>query len=207
MIRSPPRCPGGQGGPGTGKTAVALHRAAYLLYANREVLERSGVLLIGPSRVFLRYIEAVLPSLGETGVVSLTLADLVPDVTAEGTESERVAEIKGRAVWAEILPRAVRVKERVLPPRDLEVGSHTVRLLPGDVREAQARARRAHRTHNEGRVTFVRHMLTVLARQYAEELGGVDPDERADLVEELRTSRDVRVALNLCWMPSRPRGC
>ncbi len=195
-----------QGGPGTGKTAVALHRAAYLLYANREVLERAGVLLIGPSRVFLRYIEAVLPSLGETGVVSLTLADLVPGVTATGTEPDEVAAIKGRAVWAQIIARAVRAKERVLPARDLEVGNHTVRLLPSDVREGQMRARRAHRTHNEGRVTFVRHMLSVLARQYAEALGGVDPDERADLIEELRTSRDVRVALNLSWMPLTATG-
>lgn len=195
-----------QGGPGTGKTAVALHRAAYLLYANREVLERSGVLLIGPSRVFLRYIEAVLPSLGETGVVSLTLSDLVPDVTATGTEPDDVAALKGRAVWSRIIARAVRAKERVLPPRDLTVGSHTVRLLPGDVREGHTRARRAHRTHNEARATFVRHMLSVLARQYAEEIGGVDPDERAELVEELRTSRDVRVALNLCWMPLTAAG-
>ena len=59
-----------QGGPGTGKTAVALHRAAYLLYAHRRTLERSGVLLLGPSRTFLRYIDQVLPSLGETGVVT-----------------------------------------------------------------------------------------------------------------------------------------
>lgn len=195
-----------QGGPGTGKTAVALHRAAYLLYANREVLERAGVLLIGPSRVFLRYIEAVLPSLGESGVVALTLADLVPDVTATGTEPDDVAALKGRDVWARIIARAVRNKERVLPVRDLRVGSHTVRLLPGDVREGHTRARRAHRTHNEARATFVRHMLSVLARQYAEEIGGVDPDERTELIEELRTSRDVRVALNLCWMPLTATG-
>ncbi|WP_420113962.1 HelD family protein [Pseudactinotalea sp.] len=195
-----------QGGPGTGKTAVALHRAAYLLYANREVLERAGVLLIGPSRVFLRYIEAVLPSLGETGVVALTLDDLVPDVTATAVESDDLAELKGRAVWARIIARAVRNKERVLPARELRVGTHTVRLLPGDVREGHTRARRAHRTHNEARATFVRHMLSVLARQYAEEIGGVDPEERAELVEDLRTARDVRVALNLCWMPLTAAG-
>lgn len=195
-----------QGGPGTGKTAVALHRAAFLLYANREVLERAGVLLIGPSRVFLRYIEAVLPSLGETGVVSLTLSELVPGVTVSGTEPDEVAEIKGRAVWAQILTRAVRAKERVLPARDLRVGSHTVRLLPSDVREGHTRARRAHRTHNEARVTFVRHMLSVLARQYADQLGGVDAADRADLIEELRSARDVRVALNLCWMPLTATG-
>ena len=83
-----------QGGPGTGKTAVALHRIAYLLYAHRERLERSGVLLVGPSRLFLRYIEQVLPSLGETGVVSVTMGDLVPGVHARASEDEAVARIR-----------------------------------------------------------------------------------------------------------------
>ena len=69
-----------QGGPGTGKTVVALHRAAYLLYTHRFPLEDQGVLVIGPNRVFLRYIERVLPSLGEAGVEQVVLADLVPDV-------------------------------------------------------------------------------------------------------------------------------
>ena len=67
-----------QGGPGTGKTAVALHRAAYLLYAHREQLESKGVLVVGPSKVFLRYIERVLPALGETGVVNLTIGQCYP---------------------------------------------------------------------------------------------------------------------------------
>ena len=72
-----------QGGPGTGKTAVALHRAAYLLYTYRDRLERRGVLVVGPNRVFLRYIEKVLPSLGETGVVMASLGELFPGVNAE----------------------------------------------------------------------------------------------------------------------------
>lgn len=194
-----------QGGPGTGKTAVALHRAAYLLYANREVLERSGVLLIGPSRVFLSYIEAVLPSLGETGVVSLTIDELVPGLVPTAIDSDAVAAVKGRAVWARVIANAVRAKQRVLPEQDLRVGSHTLRLLPAEVRDAQSRARRAHRTHNEGRVTFVRHMLNSLARQYADRVGA-DEEERADLVAELRGERDVRVALNLCWMPLTAAG-
>src|SRR5690606_11899788 len=95
-----------EGGPGTGKTAVALHRAAYLLYTHRERLERSGVLIVGPSRVFLRYIEQVLPSLGESGVVATTLGDLLADVPATGTEPEAVAEVKGRAVMAQVLRHA-----------------------------------------------------------------------------------------------------
>ena len=73
-----------QGGPGTGKTVVALHRAAYLLYTHRFPLEDQGVLVIGPNRVFLRYIERVLPSLGEAGVEQVVLADLVPDVRFAG---------------------------------------------------------------------------------------------------------------------------
>ena len=190
-----------QGGPGTGKTAVALHRAAYLLYAHRQRLERSGVLLIGPSRVFLRYIEQVLPSLGETGVVTSTMADLVPGIVATGVEDDAVAEVKGRAVWVRIIARAVRAQQRVLPARDLGVGSVTLRLLPADVREAQAKARRTHTPHNQARVTFVRSMLSALAIQYAEQIGGMGEEDRAEILEEIRSARDVRVALNLCWMP------
>src|SRR5690625_288756 len=77
-----------QGGPGTGKTAVALHRVAYLLYSHRRRLENSGVLVIGRSSQFLRYIENVLPSLGETGVVATTMADLLPNVSASATEPD-----------------------------------------------------------------------------------------------------------------------
>ncbi|HWS57094.1 MAG TPA: AAA family ATPase, partial [Actinotalea sp.] len=197
-----------QGGPGTGKTAVALHRAAFLLYAHREKLERSGVLLVGPSRVFLRYIEQVLPSLGETGVVASTIGDLVPGVRATATEPDHVAQVKGRLVMARVIARAVRSRQRVpAGPQELWVGSHRLVLLPDDVREAQAKARRASSTHNQARVTFVRAMLARLARQYAEVLGGsVAPEDLADLAEEIRTSRDARVALNLAWMPLTAQG-
>ena len=85
-----------QGGPGTGKTVVALHRAAYLLYTHREQLARRGVLLIGPNATFLRYIEQVLPSLGETEVVLSTIGQLLPGVVGTATESPEVSRIKGR---------------------------------------------------------------------------------------------------------------
>ena len=90
IIRSPqPGVLVVQGGPGTGKTVVALHRAAYLLYTYRFPLEDQGVLVIGPNRVFLRYIERVLPSLGEAGVEQVVLADLVPGCGSSGPTSER----------------------------------------------------------------------------------------------------------------------
>ncbi len=195
-----------QGGPGTGKTAVALHRAAYLLYAHRNLLERSGVLLVGPSRTFLRYIDQVLPSLGETGVVTSTIADLFPGVEARGHEPDAVAEFKGRTVMAAVLARAVRARQRVpAEPVEVRVDRASVTVTPRDVAEAMARARRTGRPHNLARVTFVRDMLGRLADQYAAALGQpLSPEDRADVLEELRTTREIRIALNLAWMPLTP---
>ena len=85
-----------QGGPGTGKTAVALHRAAYLLYTHRERLARSGVLVVGPNSLFLRYIEQVLPSLGETGVVMSTPGELYPGVDGVDGRGTRGGRAQGR---------------------------------------------------------------------------------------------------------------
>ena len=195
-----------QGGPGTGKTAVALHRAAYLLYAHRRLLERSGVLLVGPSLSFLRYIDQVLPSLGETGVVSTTIADLLPGVVADGEEDPRVARVKGGAVMARAVRRAVRARERV-PAADVPVrlDGHDLVIRRRDVRDAIAKARRTHKPHNLARVTFVREMLSRLVEQYGRQLG--EPlvgEDRALALEDLRSHRDVRVALNLAWLPLTP---
>jgi DNA helicase IV len=197
-----------QGGPGTGKTAVALHRAAYLLYAHRRTLERSGVLLVGPSRTFLRYIDQVLPSLGETGVVTTTIAELYPGVSATGVEDDTVAEIKGRAVMSHVIARAVRQRERVpAQPTAITIDGQTVVVEPTDVAAAIARARRGNRPHNQARVTFVRDMLARLAQQYVAQLGWpIAPDEQGEILEELRTTREVRVALNLAWMPLTAEG-
>lgn len=197
-----------QGGPGTGKTAVALHRAAYLLYAHRRVLDRSGVLLVGPSRTFLHYIDQVLPSLGENGVVTTTIGELYPGVPAHGTEPDELAEIKGRALWAQVLARAVRARERVpAEPVEVRVDGRLVVVRPHDVASAIARARRQHRPHNLARATFVRDMLGRLADQYAEQLAfGISPEDRGEVVEELRGTRAIRVALNLAWLPLTPEG-
>lgn len=196
-----------QGGPGTGKTAVALHRAAYLLYAHRRLLERSGVLLVGPSQSFLRYIDQVLPSLGETGVVSTTIADILPGIEARGTEDPKVAEIKGRSVFGAIVRRAVSARERV-PAQDtrVRVDGYDLVIRRRDIRDAIAKARRHRKPHNLARVTFVREMLNRLAAQYTEQLSySVESDERGEILEELRSTKEIRVALNLAWMPMSPQ--
>ncbi|WP_034285687.1 HelD family protein [Schaalia suimastitidis] len=197
-----------QGGPGTGKTAVALHRAAYLLHANRERLERSGVLLVGPSRVFLRYIEKVLPSLGETGVVSITIGDLVPGVRARESETPEVAHIKGLAVWSKILEHAVRDLVKV-PESDqvLTVWNRRVRLLHTDVVAAVRHARRGGRPHNVARDTFARDLMKILAERlvtdHAQPGSTPDPEEVVTWTGEIRDSTSARRAINLAWMPTR----
>lgn len=198
-----------QGGPGTGKTAVALHRIAYLLYAHRERLERSGVLLVGPSRLFLRYIEQVLPSLGETGVVSVTMGDLVPSVHARASEDEAAARIKGLPAWAAIIKEAVRQLAK-LPKEDqeLRVWNRTVTLTQADVEGARRRAKRSGRPHNVAREFFARELMDVLALRLAREAGDadseghVDPDVKRSWLIEIRDSVDCRRAINTAWMPT-----
>src|SRR3984957_10388613 len=107
-----------QGGPGTGKTVAALHRAAYLLYTHRRTLERRGVLVIGPNATFLRYISQVLPSLGETDVVLSSMAELFPGVRATDTR-DPAAVVKGDERMVRVLQQAVRDRQRA-PKADLE---------------------------------------------------------------------------------------
>ena len=108
-----------QGGPGTGKTVVALHRAAYLLYTHRDQLARRGVLVIGPNATFLRYIDQVLPSLGETEVVLSTVGELFPGVVGAADESPEASRIKGRMEMAEVIARAVRTVRRDRTEQDV----------------------------------------------------------------------------------------
>lgn len=199
-----------QGGPGTGKTAVALHRAAYLLYTHRERLRNSGVLIVGPSSSFLNYIESVLPSLGETGVVLASLGQLYPGVDASAHDAPAVAELKGRAGMAELVARAVRSRQRVpAAPVPMDVNGDTVVLDPVTVERAIARARDSRKPHNEARVTFVKTALAALTRQWAEQLraqgNSIDESDHSMLREDLRSSYDVRVALNTAWLPLTPQ--
>ncbi len=195
-----------QGGPGTGKTAVALHRAAYLLYHHRDQLESTGVLIIGPSASFLRYIDHVLPSLGETGAVSTTLGGLVRGVDTSAREGDVAAEIKGRLAMATVVAQAVRERQR-LPRRDqnVSIDGAPVTIRRRDIADAQAKARREGTPHNVARETFAKEMVRRLADQIAAQLDEhVAEEDRADIERDVRTSRDVRVALNLAWMPLRP---
>ncbi|MHA6694714.1 HelD family protein [Homoserinimonas sp. A520] len=199
-----------QGGPGTGKTAVALHRAAFLLYTHRERLRNSGVLIVGPSRSFLNYIEAVLPSLGETGVVLASVGQLFPEVDATVQDVPQVSLLKGRTMMADLVSRAVRSRQRVpAGPQSLEVSGDTVVLQPQTIEQAIAKARNSHKPHNEARVAFVKSALNQLTRQWAEQLkaqgNSIEESDYPMLREDLRTSHDVRVALNTAWLPLTPQ--
>lgn len=198
-----------QGGPGTGKTAVALHRAAYLLYAQKERLARNGVLVVGPSRSFLEYIEQVLPSLGETGVVLRTVGQLYPGVDARAVDPPAVAAVKGRLRMAEVLRRAVLLRQ-VAPERpvDVDVDGVVLTVQPSLVERAVRRAQQTRKPHNEARVVFVKEALGELAAQLAERVvargNTVDDEDRRMLREDVRTAQDIKVLLNSAWLPLTP---
>ncbi len=194
-----------QGGPGTGKTAVALHRAAYLLYAHRERLQRSGVLIVGPTRVFLDYIDQVLPSLGENDVVSTTIGDLLPGTSTRLLEPEDVAAVKGNLEMANVVERAVKALQRVPDQaRRIVVEGVPIEIRPEGVQRAMSKARRSASTHNESRTPFVLTMLEDLVKQYAKGRGLEESDDYHYLYEDVRTNREVRITLNLAWMPTTP---
>lgn len=199
-----------QGGPGTGKTAVALHRAAYLLYSHRDRLATSGVLIVGPSRSFLQYIEAVLPSLGETGVVLASVGQLFPGVDTSIEERADVASLKGSLEMVELLGRAVR--SRQVAPTELQVVDVNGELLtvPAQlIRSAMQRAWETKKPHNVARVTFNKVALAALARLLADQLRShgntIDDSDYGWLREDLRTSHDVKVLLNTAWLPLSPQ--
>lgn len=164
-----------EGGPGTGKTAVALHRVAYLLYNHRERLSSTGVLIVGPNSSFLDYISRVLPELGETGVVLSTVGELFPGVTPVAQDSLGAREVKGSAAMVEILKEAVKAYQ-VLPEatRRIRIESLELKVTADMVKAARTRARRSRKPHNDARGAFAEHLIDALARQMAHLIGS-DP--------------------------------
>ena len=195
IIRSP--LPGVlvvQGGPGTGKTVVALHRAAYLLYTHRFPLEDQGVLVVGPNRLFLAYIEQVLPSLGEAGVELVVLADLVDGVSVRGRDQPPAARLKGDAVMIDVVAKAVRDRKRPLTTAlRVGVGLQTLTVTVAESEAIVRDARRRYRRHNAGR----RFVEQEVARTLAE--SGRTPLEPEELWRQLRRHPDVHAALEAMW--------
>jgi DNA helicase IV len=216
-----------QGGPGTGKTAVALHRAAYLLYTHRQRLSRRGVLVVGPNPTFLRYIEQVLPSLGETDVLLSTVGGLFPGVEATAPEPVAVAAVKGDLRMVEVLAAAVADHQRV-PGADVvvEVGGQRLRLDPATAEWARDRARESGAAHNQARAVFRDEVVAALGDQLVagltrdlpevdlpddELLADLFPDERLldpdrdEIRAELRAHPAVRSALDRLWPRLTPQ--
>ena len=183
-----------QGGPGTGKTVVALHRAAYLLYTYRFPLEGQGVLVVGPNRLFLGYIEQVLPSLGEAGVELAVLADLVDGVRLQGRDTRLTARVKGDLRMVKLLRRAVHDRERPLR-RDLVVGYGltNLRMSVDESERIVHEARRRFHRHNAGRRFVEAELFVALARSGHEELSVSTVRDR------LRGTPEVREALEWMW--------
>ncbi|MEU1497703.1 ATP-binding domain-containing protein [Streptomyces sp. NPDC005732] len=190
-----------QGGPGTGKTAVGLHRVAYLLYAHRDRLARTGTLVIGPNKSFLHYIEQVLPALGELEVKQATVDDLVAHVEVRGADTATAAVIKGDARMAEVLRRAVRA--HVTPPEEPVVvvrGSRRWRvpvyeleeivreLLDRDIRYGAAREALPQR---------IAHAVLVQM-----ERSGEAPDDRVQ--DAVARNGAVKAAVKAIWPPVDP---
>ncbi|MFG3516724.1 HelD family protein [Streptomyces bobili] len=190
-----------QGGPGTGKTAVGLHRVAYLLYAHRERLARTGTLVIGPNRSFLHYIEQVLPALGELAVRQATVDDLVARVEVRGTDEAPAAVVKGDARMAEVLRRAL-YSHVSLPAEPVVVvrGSRRWRvpayelerlvreLLDRDIRYGAARDALPQR---------VAHAVLVQM-----ERAGEAPDDRVQ--DAVARNSAVKAAVKAVWPPVDP---
>lgn len=187
-----------QGGPGTGKTVAALHRAAYLLYTHRFPLEGQGMLVLGPNRLFLTYIEQVLPSLGEAGVEVSMLADLLPGTRVKGLDDSRVSRIKGDLRMISVLRRARRDRQRPLRAEvAVGLGLRRLRLTVAQSEEIVRQARKRFRTHNRAR-RFVEEQMYQCLADSASRTDSPGPDVET-VRERLHGSIELREALEWMW--------
>ncbi len=190
-----------QGAPGTGKTAVGLHRVAYLLYAHRERLARSGTLVIGPNRSFLHYIEQVLPALGELEVKQATVDDLVAHVEVRGTDDAAAATVKGDARLAEVLRRAV--WSHVRKPEEACVvvrGSRRWRVPAYEIEEIVDELLRRDIRYGAAREALPQRIAhAVLVRM---EQAGEAPDDRVQ--DAVARNAAVKAVVKEVWPPVDP---
>jgi DNA helicase IV len=185
-----------QGAPGTGKTAVGLHRVAYLLYAHKEQVLRRGVVVVGPNRAFLSYIRNVLPALGELDVKQTTVGELVAAVPVRGTDTEAAAVVKGDARMATVLQRAVWASLR--PPQApvvLPRGARRFRVPAFELDELVMELRARGVRYGTGRELLEHRIAHVILTQM--EAAGEACDDRTH--EAVRRSRPVRSAAEAMW--------
>jgi hypothetical protein len=203
-----------QGGPGTGKTAVALHRAAYLLYAHQFPLAAQGVLVVGPNPVFCRYVGDVLPGLGETGVRLSTPGDLVSVPTSRAVDTAEVAAVKADLAMVDHLAQVVHSSRRRLDETAyVGYSIHQLRVTPGDSARLVASAAASAATYRGGRARFESLLLAYLWRraQQAERRAARSgmvrrrplPD-RTQVVDQLRRSPEVRDLADRMWPELTP---
>ena len=190
-----------QGAPGTGKTAVGLHRVAYLLYAHRERMSRGGMLVLGPNRAFLAYIRNVLPALGEFDAEQTSVTELISAVPVRGADSEQAARLKGDARMAEVLRRALweRVGERAEPIL-LTRGSRRWRVPAERLEELVDELRERGVRYGTGREMLSHRIAHVILSQL--EAAGETCDDRTH--EAVRRTSPVRSAVNAIWPKADP---
>jgi DNA helicase IV len=192
-----------QGGPGSGKTAVGLHRAAYLIYST-ESLSRDGVLIVGPNRTFLRYIATVLPSLGEEAVLQTVFADLVPELEVTAVDPLDTQRVKGDARMAQVLARAL-VLQRRSPTEGIEVrfGSSVLRLTHDEVAEVFSDVAGRRLPFAVGRQTLRDALIRRLHAVYTRRLGQMRAAEYPTVAKAIRADASFKRALDSMW-PSMP---
>ena len=196
-----------EGGPGTGKTVVALHRAAWLLYTFRDKLAKDGVLVIGPSTAFLHYIEQVLPSLGETDVVLLTPGQLFPGITATRSDPMATAAIKGDLRMTAVIAAAVEHRRRI-PAHDVSItldDGSTISMTSRQLADARKSVPKQASFH-AGRDQFLTRALDFLARDRCRRRSEdpSDEDNRRDALADIIDDPAVRRTLNHMWLPISP---